>query len=191
MGAIRESGGHRATSVGGMVCLLLLSWIAFAPLGQARPWKPAMKQLAIDYATIVDGRNAQDIRIIYWIAPPTQDRGPAADLADKYVIIGVARGHISLEGSVTFDAIDNLQVKDASARPLHLLTGEEIPPLVAGVVAAMESVFGQTLGAFGKGMHWFVFAGGSVHACGNGGVSIPFAGETYTYDTPFPGCPHA
>ena len=174
-----------------MLCLLLLSWIAFAPLGQARPWKPAMKQLASDYATIVDDRNARDAKVIFWLAPPIMDSGPTADLIDRYVIIGVARGHFSSVGSVTFDPIDSLQVKDSNARPLRRLSGEEIPPLVAGTVAIMESMFGQSLGAFGKGMHWFVFAGGTVHACGNGGISIPFAGETYTYDTPFPGCPHA
>jgi len=174
-----------------MLGFLALPWIAFAPLVQARPWKPAMKQLASDYATIIDDRNARDIKIIFWLAPPIMDPGRAAELVDKYVIIGVARGRFSAEGSVTFDPIDSLRVKDSNAMPLQRLTGEEIPPVVAGAVATMESIFGQSLGAFGKGMHWFVFAGGTVHACGNGGISIPFAGETYTYDTPFPGCPHA
>ena len=191
MGAIRWSRKHRATSIGAVLGLLALSWIAYAPLVHARPWKPAMTQLASDYATIVDERNLQDIRIIFWLAPPIMDPGRAAELVDKYVVIGVARGHYSSEGSVTFDPIDSLRVKDSGAKPLQRLTGENIPPAVAGTVATMESVFGQSLGAFGRGIHWFVFVGGTVHACGNGGISIPFAGETYTYDTPFPGCPHA
>ena len=191
MGAIRKLRKHHAALLGAAAGLLVLSWVALAPLAESRPWKPAMKQLASDYATIIDGRNDRDIRVIFWLAPPIMDRGPAADLVDKYVIIGVARGHFSSMGSVTFDPIDSLQVKDSNARPLLRLAGEEIPPAVAGTVAIMESAFGQSLGAFGKGMHWFVFAAGTVHACSNGGISIPFAGETYTYDTPIPGCPHA
>jgi len=191
MGAIRKSRGSRTASLGGMLGLLVLSWIAFGTLGEARPWKPAMKQLASDYATIIDGRDPRDVRVIFWLAPPIVDPGPGADLLDKYVIIGVGSGHFSAEGSVTFDPIYSLRVKDSDAKPLQRLTGEQIPPVVAGAVATMESVFSQSLGAFGKGMHWFVFAGGTVHACGSGGISIPFAGETYTYDTPFPGCPRA
>jgi hypothetical protein len=46
----------------------------------------------------------------------------------------------------------------------------------------------QTIGQMGQGMHFFAFEGG-VHACEKGQLSIPFAGETYIYDTPIPGCP--
>ena len=191
MRAIRKSGMGRTAFFVGALGFAVLFWVAFAPLVQARSWKPAMKQLASDYATIIDERNIRDIRVIFWLAPPIMDPGRAAELADKYVIIGVARGGFSAEGRATFDSIDSLQVKDANAMPLQRLTGEAIPPLVAGTVAILESMFSQSLGTFGKGIHWFVFAGGTVHACGNGGISIPFAGETYTYDTPFPGCPHA
>jgi hypothetical protein len=28
-----------------------------------------------------------------------------------------------------------------------------------------------------------------VDSCKKGGMSIPFAAETYTWDTPFPSCP--
>ena len=77
-----------------MLGLLVLSWVAFVSLAEARPWKPAMKQLASDYATIIDDRNARDIKVIFWLAPPILDSGPAADLVDKYVIIGVARAFL-------------------------------------------------------------------------------------------------
>jgi hypothetical protein len=40
----------------------------------------------------------------------------------------------------------------------------------------------------GKGMRMFVFEGGAIDACKKGQLSVPLASETYTWDTPFPGC---
>lgn len=115
----------------------------------------------------------------------------AADIFDRYVLIGVAHAHMSSLGLFSFDKIDFLMVKDSEAKPLQLLTGDEIPPTIVGALSLMEASLSRSLGQFGKGIHWFVFTGGSTHACGSSGISIPFAGETYTYDTPMPGCPKA
>src|SRR5208282_6679010 len=68
--------------------------------------------------------------------------------------------------------------------PLKLLNDDDIAPAVKGAVTTMEAAFRQSMGALGQGFHWFVFAGGTVNACKDGGLSIPFAGETYTYKTP-------
>jgi hypothetical protein len=72
-----------------------------------------------------------------------------------------------------------------AAAPPH---GDAIPPAVVGTVTMLESMFGRSFGQFGKGFHWFVFDAGTVNACKNGGLSVPFADEIYTYQTPFPGC---
>jgi hypothetical protein len=37
-------------------------------------------------------------------------------------------------------------------------------------------------------MEFFTFDAGRAHACAKGAISIPLAGETYTWETPFPGC---
>ena len=51
-------------------------------------------------------------------------------------------------------------------------------------------MFRQSLGAVGAGFRWFVFDGASVKSCTPGsGFSVQLANETYTYDTPIPGCP--
>jgi hypothetical protein len=79
--------------------------------------------------------------------------------------------------------------EDAARTPLKLLSGDAIPPAVAGMVTTVESVMRQTIGAMGKDMVFFVFKGGDVHACQKGELAVPFGGEVYTYKTPIPGCP--
>ena len=63
-----------------------------------------------------------------------------------------------------------------------------MPPAMVGVLATMQSTFARALGPFGQGVHWYAFDSGSVRACEKGGISVQFAGEKYTYDTPVPGC---
>jgi hypothetical protein len=127
--------------------------------------------------------------MIFWIAPPMLPEGQARLLLDNYIIVGVARGHIATTGTISFDTVDTLQASDSGGKPLRLLSGDDIPPAINGTVSTMTSVFSQSLGAFGRGFHWFVFDAGSVHACSSGGLSIPFADEVYVYQTPIPGCP--
>jgi hypothetical protein len=107
---------------------------------------------------------------------------------DKYIVIGVARERLSIGSSPSFDEIDTLEAKDNHGKPLQLLGKNDMPPAVIGALATMEAVLARSLGPMGKGTHWFVFDGGTVHACGKGGMSISFAGEIYTYETPVPGC---
>ena len=138
---------------------------------------------------VSDTRNARDMRMIYWAAAPMVRDVAMRQLLDKYLVIGVGRGHGSPAGTISFDNIETLQVLDAEAKPLRRLSTDEIPPAVNGAVMVLISSFSQSLGAFGKGFRWFVFDTGSVHACNAGKVSVPFADEVYTYETPIPGCP--
>jgi hypothetical protein len=52
----------------------------------------------------------------------------------------------------------------------------------------MEAMFRQSLGTFGQGMKVFVFDAAGVTSCKPGGLTVPFADETYTWQTPIPGC---
>jgi hypothetical protein len=56
------------------------------------------------------------------------------------------------------------------------------------MITGMEAVFRQSLGAMGSGMKTFLFNGEGIDSCKKGQLAVQFAGETYTWDTPFPGC---
>lgn len=167
----------------GLVLLLAL------PSGHSWPrtWKPTPLSLARDYTMITDTRPG-DVRLVFWIASQTLSNAEAQKIFEDYVVIGVARMHISPAGNTSFDAADTLQASDGQGKPLKLLGDDDIAPAVRGSVTAVEALFRQSLGPLGQGFRWFVFAGGTVSACKPGGLSVPFAGETYTYETPIPGC---
>ena len=167
-----------------MLCVLLAAGPA-----AARPWNPKPAALAQDYAMIMDTRGAGDLVLVFWFVPPIAANSPQAQaVLDKYVIIGVVHGHMQIGGSMSFDAIDALQAQDSSGKSLTALTGDKVPPEVAGFMTTMGGFVKQSIGAMGQGMHFFAFDGGNVHACGKGQLAIPYDGQTYTYDTPIPGC---
>jgi len=157
--------------------------------GEARPWKPQGEALAEDYAQIIDSRPGGDLVLLMWIVPQIVKSSPtAAAMLDKYVVLGVVHGHVQAGGIVSFEDVTTLAANDGDGKPLKLLQGADLPADVAGGVAGISGVMRQTIGQMGQGMHFFAFEGG-VHACEKGQLSIPFAGETYIYDTPIPGCP--
>ena len=168
-----------------LLCVLYAS----APAG-ARPWKPKAQNLAQDYAQILDVRAQGEVVMLLWFVPQLAPETPAAGaLLDKYFILGVVHARPGPGGSMLFDAIDPLQIKDANGKPLTLLEGDKLPSDASQLVTAMGGTMKQALGAMGQGMRIFVYDNGGVHACAKGGITIPYAGEVYTYDTPFPGCP--
>jgi hypothetical protein len=65
---------------------------------------------------------------------------------------------------------------------------DTLSPVIVGALAIQAAGLRQSLGAMGKAMKTFVFDAGAVHSCESGRLSVLFAGETYTWDTPFPGC---
>ena len=74
---------------------------------------------------------------------------PARTLLEHYVILGVARGHMSPAGTASFDTVDTLKASDSGGTPLRLLTGDDIPPTLNGTVSTLTSVFSKMLGPFG------------------------------------------
>ena len=146
--------------------------------------------MAQDYAQILDVRGQGEIVVIFWMVPQIVGEVPAAHaILEKYVVIGVDHSRLGPAGSMLFDAIDPLQVKDTGGKPLTLLEGDKLPADVSAFVTAMGGTMKQALGAMGQGMHIFVYDSAGVHSCAKGGLSIPYAGEGYTYSTPIPGCP--
>jgi hypothetical protein len=111
-------------------------------------------------------------------------------MLQKYVVVMAVHGHLDKpSGSFSFEDINTLQATDQAGKPLNLLARSDMPPAPTAVLAAIETMFRQSLGAMGNGMKMFVFDAGDVDSCKKGQLSIPYAAETYTWDTPFPSCP--
>ena len=109
-------------------------------------------------------------------------------ILDRYVFLAVVHGHLDkATGALAFEDIDTLEARDATGKPLTQLARSSMPPATVGTVSVIERLFQQALGATGRGMKMFVFEG-DVQACKKGELSVPFANETYTWETPIPGC---
>jgi hypothetical protein len=173
-----------------LAMLLLFLW-AFPAV--SRPWTRDPATLAQEYSLINDNRGKGDIVIVIWLSPPMIPDGPLAPRAretlDDHIIIGVVHAHASKEAVFTFDAAVAPEVSDGNGKTLKTMTTDEMPPTIVGTLTTVQTIFARALGPLGQGTHWFAFEHGSVHACGKGGMSVRFAGETYTYETPIPGCP--
>ena len=168
----------------------LAALLAFATPVQARLWKPERGDLAHDYAYITDLRKSHDIITVFWLAPPLAAGSPATQLVlERYVIVGVS--HVkqdTVTGKVESTNLDAVEARDKDGKPLTLLEGDKLPPIVAALIAGTGGTARQAMGATGTGMRFFAFDAGDVRACGKGRLSVAFAGETYIYDTPIPGC---
>jgi hypothetical protein len=160
----------------------------------SRNWKATPDAIARDYATINDARPGGELILLMWFVPAMVQPGVsgAANLAamlQKYVVVMVVHGHLDkASGTFSFENIDTLEASDRAGKPLNLLARSDMPPAPTAMLAAVEAMFRQSLGAMGKGAKMFVFDAAGVDSCKPGGMSIPFAGETYTWDTPIPGC---
>ena len=161
----------------------------------SRNWKATPDAIARDYATINDARAGGELVLLMWFVPGMvrSDMSGAASLAatlQKYVVVMVVHGRLDkTSGTFSFDDIDTLEARNQTGKPLKLLARSDMPPAPTAVLTAVEAMFRQSLGAMGKGAKMFVFDAADVDSCKKGGMSIPFAGETYTWDTPFPSCP--
>jgi hypothetical protein len=182
-------GQHRPKRLTAFFLTLAATLLIAVSPSSSRPWKPDAKAIAEDYAQILDHKPNGEIVLLWWIVPQTMLAPSATQVLDQYVIIGMVDARITPTGQMTFANLSTLDANDAKGKPLKLLGSSEIPPTITGFLAAMQQALAQSLGAMGQGIHWFVFDGAGVHACGAGGLAIPFGGETYTYDTPIPGCP--
>jgi hypothetical protein len=165
--------------------------LMFSLPAAARSWHPAGRVLAQDYLVITDDRPGHDIALVFWMAWPLVDNAPTMvrELLDKYVVLGVAHGRVDVGGKMVFDKEESATAASLNGGPLKLLNEANYPPAVAGAVATLGGFMRQSMGALGEGMKFLVFESGDVRACEKGQLSVTYSGETYTYDTPIPGCP--
>jgi hypothetical protein len=179
--------------------LIAASAVALIALGLcpalSRPWKPTPIALVRDYALINDTRPGGELILLGWFVPQMVPSNPpgsviATAMLQKYVVIIAAHGQLqTTTGTMSFEDIDGLKAKDQTGKPLTHVERDDLPPTNIAMLAAVEGLMRQALGAMGKGMKTFVFDAGGVDSCERGQLSVPFAGDTYTWDTPFPGCP--
>jgi len=163
--------------------------LAAAPAG-ARTWNPDPASQARDYSIITDNRPNHEVAILFWLSAPTVGTVSTAQaVLDQYLIIGAVHGQFSPAGTADFDSQPVLVASDGDGKTLKPVLGDAAPPTVQAMLAAFGGVMRQSMGAVGQGMHLFVFESGNVHACSKGKLSVAFAGTTYSYDTPIPGCP--
>jgi hypothetical protein len=160
----------------------------------SRQWKATPEALARDYAVITDQRPDGDLVLAMWFVPqmvPANSPGAAdvGTMLQKYVVIAVVHGRLqSATGTISFEPIDALPAMNQSGKSLAPVSKDSLPPAYVGMLSAMESMFRQTLGTMGNGMKVFVFDAGGVGSCKRGQLSVLFVNETYTWDTPVPGC---
>jgi hypothetical protein len=160
----------------------------------SREWKATPEALAREYATINDSRPGGDLILLLWFVPemsPANAPGSnvVAAMLQRYVVIVAVHGRLErTSGSMSFEELDPLTARDQTGKPLVPVTRDELPPTNTAMLAGMEGLLRQSLGALGKGMKMFVFDGGAVSSCKQGQLSVPFADETYTWNTPIPGC---
>jgi hypothetical protein len=155
----------------------------------SRPWKATPVQIAGEYAAIAHTKSNTDFVNIRWWAAPTVMPGTLAGILEKYIVVSVVHFHINpVGGTLSFDNVETLEARDAADKPLTLIQRDALPPAAIGILSGFEASFRQSLGRLGDGTKFFTFDAGTVRACEKGGISVPFAGETYTWETPFPGC---
>jgi putative tryptophan/tyrosine transport system substrate-binding protein len=174
------------------IAVVALACIGFSSSTSSRPWKPTPPQIAADYGSITHNKQSGNLVTIVWHASPAAPPGSQlVSILEKYVLISVIRSQMNLRESATglhFDDIDKLEVRDDSGNLLTPIDQDKLPPTSIGILATFEAGYRQELGPRGKGTRFFLFAAGAVHACEKGGISVPYDGETYTWETPFPGC---
>jgi hypothetical protein len=161
----------------------------------ARVWKATPPTLAQDYAVILDTRSGNEFVELVWLVPEmiradTAGAAEAKDILRQYVVIMFVHARLDRKTvTYTFDDIGTPEVTDATGKPLVMVPHEEMTPKSAGVVALLEAGFRQSFGAMGKGTKVLIFNPGDVSSCRSGRLSVRFADENYTWETPFPGCP--
>jgi hypothetical protein len=155
----------------------------------ARKWPRTPRAQAQDYLTISDERGPGDLVLLVWLAPPLVDDAATRALLDQYVVLAVVHARLGADHQASFARVTGLQALDGTGHPLAGLDGAALPADLRGPLSPLEAEVTQDLGGLGRGVQWFIFKGGPVHACAQGGpLSVPLDGTTYTFAPPVPGC---
>jgi hypothetical protein len=157
-----------------------------APAG-ARLWKPTPQQVAVDYTVINHNKGAEGRVIISWMASTLMTAPTMKQLVDKYVVLSIVHTRQGIGGTTDWDDVQGVQVTDGKGQALKELTGDAIPPSLVGVTAGIDAGMRQSTQGKGKA-HWAIYESGPVNACQPGQLVVSYDGESYTFDTPMPGC---
>lgn len=168
------------------IALAALVCLAASP-AVARLWKPTPLQLAQDYTLITHNKGEEGRVTIQWMASPTVTALTLKQTLDKYVVIGISHMRGGVGGVTSWDDIEGVQVSDTGGQALKEITGDGIPPALVGLFGAIDATVSRASQGKAKA-RWYVFEPGQVSACAPGKLSVTYDGETYTYDTPIPGC---
>ena len=102
-------------------------------------------------------------------------------------MIAAVHGHVQPNGTPFFYDLSTLEARGADRKLLTLIPKDALPPAAASLITYWETQARQSKGQ--QGTKFFIFDAGTVRACEKGELSVPLDGETYTWNTPFPGCP--
>jgi hypothetical protein len=162
------------------------------PCASARPWKPTPRQIAAEYASINHNRGSGEfVTMGWWAAATTTPDTPLFALLKKYVLISVTHSRINVSepaAGTTFEDIKSLEARDENGRVLVAIQEDALEPASISLLTSFKAGYRRGLGPRGNGTRFFLFDAGAVQACQKGGISVPYEGEIYTWETPFPGC---
>lgn len=165
-----------------------LAVLAMAAPAMARMWKPSPAQIASDYTLINHNKGADGRVTLQWLAPTTMATPVMQQLLDRYVVISIAHLRALPGGGTSWDDVQGVQVLDAAGKPLTEIPPDAYAPALVGLFATTDAIVRQSTQGRGK-THWGVYEPGTVHACAPGKLQVVYDGETYSWDTPMPGCP--
>ena len=181
--------GRSWTAAAGATGVTALATLFCPSASLSRQWSHDPVTLARDYLMISDNRG-QDTVMVMWLASPMMSqREQVAPIFDEFVIIGAVHAKASPNGIYTMIDEPTPSASSANGSSLSLLSNDNLPPTMLGIVTGLEAGMSRALGQFGKGIKWYVFDPGDVRPCATGALTVKFAGETYLYSTPVPGCP--
>ena len=171
---------------------LSLAIMALTTAASARQWNPDSRGAAVDYTQILHAKGNGQVVFVWWVVPETFAGAPNGqsiqDVLSRYVVVGIADGRGGPGAPLSFTPIQDLKIADSAGRQLSPLAANATPPDVSQTITTLQGLARQNVGPIGQGMRWFVYEGSTVHSCQPGKMSVPYGGETYTFDTPIPGC---
>ncbi len=178
------------------------AWFASATLSiavllgssaMARQWNPDVHSQALDYSQIVHVKPNGEVALVWWVVPeiftPNANNQALVGVLSRYVVLGIADGRPGSNGALAFENLPPVQIMDQMSRSYSPMPENALPADASQAIATLQGLAMQSpLGPFAQGMHWLVYQANTVHSCMPGKLSVPVAGETYTFDTPIPGC---
>ncbi|HKU54817.1 MAG TPA: hypothetical protein VJP60_05600 [Rhizomicrobium sp.] len=165
----------------------VLLLLAAAMPASARLWKPTPQQQLIDYLSIAHNKPEESI-VVVWTASLLVPSPVVKPLLDKYIVLSIAHTRRAPDGTTSWDDVQGVQLSDGAGHALTEVSSDRIPPILVGMIASADATMRQSSQGKSK-VYWSVWEAGSVNACQRGKLVVNYGGESYSYDTPIPGCP--